>query len=75
MAPVYDFSFYRGLENVGKRDCHFCSNCFTMCLKIIFAVKMERVFFKDKPKHISEVEGMVWEVCLGGMSRMFYIQC
>ena len=25
---------------------------------------------------VSEVEGRyIWEVCLGGMSRMFYIQC
>ena len=28
-----------------------------MFFKMIFAVKLERVFFYDKPKHISEVEG------------------
>ena len=30
---------------IGKRDCHFCTHYGTVCLKIIFSVKMERVFF------------------------------
>lgn len=67
--------FYRGHKNVGKENCRFCNHCGTVCLKIISAVKTERVFFQDKPKRISEVEGRsVWEVCFGGMFRMFYIQ-
>ena len=45
VVAVNDICFYRGHENVGKRDCHICSHCGTMCLKIIFAVKLERVFF------------------------------
>ena len=58
MAAVNDFCFFHGHEiNVDKRDCHFCSHCGTTCLKMIFAIKLERDFFYDKPKHISEVEG------------------
>ena len=45
VAAVNNFCFYRGHENVGKRDCHFCTHCGIACLKIIFAFKMERVFF------------------------------
>ena len=57
MAVVNDFCFYRGHENVGKENCHFCTQCGTVCLKIISAVKTEGVLFEDKPRRISEVEG------------------
>ena len=40
VAPVY-----RGHENTGKKECHFCTHCDTVCLKVIFAIKVERGFF------------------------------
>ena len=48
MAAVNDFRFYRGHENVGKRDCHFCTYCGTVCLKInrLFPFKWKAFSFK-----------------------------
>ena len=33
-----DICFYRGHENAGKVDWHFCANCDNVCLKVIFSL-------------------------------------
>ena len=61
MAAVNDFCFYRGHDNVGKEDCYFCTHWVTVCLKIIFAVKTERV----KSLSVS----LRYRVCMAGLFR------
>ena len=47
MAAANDFCFNRGHENVGKRDCHFCTHCGTVCLKTNLGV----VYFTQYMDH------------------------
>ena len=59
-ALAYHFSFNFRHEDVGKCNCHFCTHCGSMGLEEIAFHKLERVFLKDKAKHIFKIMGRYW---------------
>ena len=64
-TAINNFCFDRGHENVGKRYCHFCAHCGTVCLKKNFSpLKWKEFSFK-----ISLSISLRWSVGIRGLFR------
>ena len=44
-AWANDLCLYRGHEDVAKSNCHFSAHSGTVCMEIVFSIKLEGVFF------------------------------
>ena len=49
-ALAKDFRLYLVHEYIRKGDCHFRAHGRTMCLKVVFSIKLERIFLENWPK-------------------------
>ena len=72
--------FYRCHKDVGKSYCHFSVHGSSVCLKIVFPVKLEGVLLQYKAEHFSEeicsyrrVIGMKVLVCVVYYSDSFLL--
>ena len=46
-AMAKDFRLYLVHEYIRKGDCHFRAHGRTMCLKVVFSIKLERIFLEN----------------------------
>ena len=46
-ASAKDFRLYLVHEYIRKGDCHFRAHGRTMCLKVVFSIKLERIFLEN----------------------------
>ena len=46
-ALAKDFRLYLVHEYIRKGDCHFHAHDRTMCLKVVFSIKLERIFLEN----------------------------
>ena len=49
-ALAKDFRLYLVHEYIRTGDCHFRAHGRTMCLKVVFSIKLERIFLENWPK-------------------------
>ena len=49
-ALTKDFRLYLVHEYIRKGDCHFRAHGRTMCFKVVFSIKLERIFLENWPK-------------------------